>query len=168
MTAGSTYTPIATQTLGSSASTVTFSSIPSTYTDLVLIITGGDPGSVQPALRFNSDSSNHYSYTNLTGSGSVASSNRNSNGGLIQFGWDAYMTNDLNYNAIISIMNYSNTTTYKTIIGRANNSGTGVGAHVGLWFATPQAISTITILQSYGSSNFNSGSTFTLYGIASA
>jgi len=166
MTAGSTYTPIATQTLGSSASTVTFSSIPSTYTDLVLIITGGDPGSVQPALRFNSDSSNHYSYTNLTGSGSVASSNRNSNGGLIQFGWDAYMTNDLNYNAIISIMNYSNTTIYKSIISRNDEASvTQTLGLAGLWRST-SAINAVNVSISGG--NLGAGSTFTLYGIAAA
>ena len=68
------------------------------------------------------------------------------------------------YSAIINIQNYSNTTTYKTILGRANNAVTGVTETVGLWRST-SAITSMTLLQSYGSDLFKTGSTFTLYGI---
>ena len=57
MAAGSTYTPIATTTLGS-AGTITFSSIPSTYTDLVIVLNGNGSrvaGTDDTGLRLNSD-----------------------------------------------------------------------------------------------------------------
>ena len=76
MTSGPTYTPIATQTLGSSAASVTFSSIPGTYTDLMLIsfaqgqASGGDNRLV---LQFNGDTATNYSSTYLIGNGTTAS-----------------------------------------------------------------------------------------------
>jgi len=65
-----TYTPIATQTLGSSVSTVTFSSISGTYTDLVLIAQPIASAGVDLELRFNGDSGSNYSCTQLSGDGS--------------------------------------------------------------------------------------------------
>jgi hypothetical protein len=160
----STYEMIATTTLGSNQSSVTLSSIPSTYTDLVFVMNGSDTGGVQLGIQFNSDTGNNYSNIGLTGNGSAADSVKGSNASLIQFGWDAYLESGFNYNAIINIQNYSNTTTYKTLIGRANNATTGVTATVGMWRST-SAITSMTLLQSYGSDLFKTGSTFTLYGI---
>lgn len=159
-----TYEKIATTTLGSDTGSVTLSSIPSTYTDLVFIMNGSDTGSVQLGIQFNSDTGNNYSMTNITGNGSLARSYRGEIYNLIQFGYDAYLDSGFNYNNIINIQNYSNTTTYKTLIGRANNGNTGVTATVGLWRST-SAITSMTLLQSYGSTSFKTGSTFTLYGI---
>ena len=66
---------------------------------------------------------------------------------------------------IAQFMNYANTTTYKTVIGRANNAGYGADTSVGVWRNTA-AISTITLTAL--TANFASGSTFTLYGIKAA
>ena len=159
-----TYKKIQTTTLGSNQSSVTLSSIPSTYTDLVFVMNGSDTGGVQLAIRFNSDTDNNYSNRSLTSNGSTAYSVTGSNASLIQFGWDAYLEATFSYSAIINIQNYSNTTTYKTILGRANNAVTGVTETVGLWRST-SAITSMTLLQSYGSDLFKTGSTFTLYGI---
>ena len=63
-------------------------------------------------------------------------------------------------------MNYANTTTYKSIIGRANRADSGVDAAVALWRSTA-AITRIDIKLKNGGS-FTAGSTFTLYGIAAA
>jgi len=63
-------------------------------------------------------------------------------------------------------MNYTNTTTYKTVISRGN-SDTYVLAYASLWRATPQAITTIT-MGNEAAVNFVVGSTFTLYGILAA
>ena len=55
----STYTPIATQTLGSAAASVTFSSIPQGYTDLVLVDnvkSASGAGDSELDVRFNGDS----------------------------------------------------------------------------------------------------------------
>lgn len=162
-----TYEKIATTTLGSNTSSVTLSSIPATYTDLVFVMNGSNTDAVQVAIRFNSDTGNNYSNTGLTSNGSTSYSVRGSSASLIQFGWDAYLESTFSYNAIINIPNYANTTTYKTLIGRANNAVTGVTATVGLWRST-SAVTSMTLLQSYGTGLFQTGTTFTLYGIKAA
>jgi hypothetical protein len=63
-------------------------------------------------------------------------------------------------------MNYSNTTTYKTIISRGDNPGFLVIALANLWRST-SAINIITMVSETGN-NFVTGSTFTLYGITAA
>lgn len=157
----STYTPIATQTLGSSAATVTFSSIPSTYTDLVLVANGSASASSDFYIAFNSDFSSNYSRTVLYGTGSAAGSQRDSN--LTRMLIGAFYTNQVN---ILQIMNYSNTNTNKTVLSRSNGPSNVVEADVGLWRSTV-AINRIDLTVS-GSNTFNTGSTFTLYGIKAA
>lgn len=160
-----TYTPIATQTLASAASTVTFSSISQSYTDLVVILNGGVT-SGQPAVwfRINSDSANNYSFTRLTGNGTSALSSREINQAQANVASYAGMNTTLNANIIVQIMNYSNATTNKTILSRANLASDGLEAAVNLWRKTPEAITNIQFLTSSGT-NFAIGSTFTLYGI---
>ena len=166
MAAGSTYTPIATTTLGSAAASVTFSSLGS-YTDLVLIV-AAQPQTNNDALllRFNGDTAGNYSYTALQGNGTAASSQRESNktqGFRIANGFP----NSTNYGlSIVSIMNYGNSTTYKTAIARGNNAGTQTDAYVGLWRNTA-AITSIAIVPE-SLNTLLTGSTFTLYGIAAA
>jgi hypothetical protein len=66
-------------------------------------------------------------------------------------------------------MNYSNSTTYKTVLGRSNRASSDTAADVGLWRST-SAITRIDLAMggSFPTNNFASGSTFTLYGIAAA
>jgi hypothetical protein len=158
----STYTPIATQTLASAAASYTFSSIPSTYTDLVLIVNGTCTLAANAAIRYNGDTGSNYSLTYLLGDGSSAQSGRNSD----QTSLTAGQIGTDNSTQITSIMNYANTTTYKTMLSRGNWTNNLTRADTGLWRSTA-AINSVTIfsLQGY---NFNAGSTFTLYGIASA
>ena len=164
MAAGNTYTPLATQTLGSAAASVTFSSIPSTYTDLVLVFDGTcTTGVVGLVLQFNSDTSTNYSYTILSGDGTTGSSSRSSNQTTMQV---AGMTSSSQATMIASIQNYSNATTYKTVLSRQATATLETRAYVGLWRATPAAIT--TILVSTSTSTFVAGSTFSLYGIAAA
>lgn len=163
----STYTPIATTTLGTTSSLVTFSSIPSTYTDLVVVISGRiTTGVSYYQFKYNSDTGSNYSRTGITGTGSSATSERYGNETI---GYPiltplptATSTFDI---SIVHIMNYANTTTYKTYIGRGNDAGNNVTATVGLWRST-SAINRIDI--SPYASTFTSGSTFTLYGIKAA
>ena len=164
MPAGSTYTPIATTTLGSAASSYTFSSIPSTYTDLVIVISSKSTGNTNNWLQFNSDTATNYSDTRIYGTGTTAASERNSNAVKTYIDSTVYAsTNQSNH--IVQIMNYSNTTTYKTVLSRFNNSAIGTNANVGLWRST-SAINTVKI--GNDGNNFDVGSTFTLYGILSA
>lgn len=165
MAAGSTYTPIATTTASGSTTSVTFSSIPSTYTDLVIICNvqnaaGGDNGL---RMQVNSDTATNYSTTYLYGDGTSAASGRQTSVSGAQFGRSssANMTTSIG-----QIQNYSNTTTYKTIVGRGNNSSALVWAAVSLWRST-SAISSVTIYNET-SATISSSSTFTLYGIQAA
>jgi len=165
-----TYEPIATNTLGSAASSVTFSSIPGTYTDLVIVcavFNSADGAGTE--FQFNSDTGTNYSNTFLEGSGSTATSSRESNQSSIQMSFNVGGNSTNPCITTANIQNYSNTTTNKTLIGRWNSAsgGTypGTSAAVGLWRST-SAITSVLIRT--GSGNFNTGSTFTLYGIKSA
>ena len=159
----STYTPIATTTLGSSAATITLNSIPSTYTDLVMVFRGNNDAGANRAgyIRFNSDSGTNYSYTLVQGDGSSAGSGRDSN---IAQSFFANVLGD-NTMAIVQVMNYANTTTNKTFLSRGSSASTVAQAIVGLWRST-SAINTITL--SLNASNYASGTTVTLYGVKSA
>ena len=120
MAAGSTYTPIATTTLGSAQSSVTFSTISGSYTDLVLIGSYGTANGNCPLMQFNSDTGSNYSITELVGNGSSASSSRRSNGTSIDIAKTVGGNGNLEQNFVISIQNYSNSTTYKTALVRQN------------------------------------------------
>ena len=163
----STYTPIATQTLGSAASSVTFSSIAGTYTDLRFVIVAGQtPLNYNFRYRFNSDSSAVYSYNYVLGNGTSAIagiSNTNQTGLAI--------SGDLGGSALssiikIDVMNYSNTSTFKTTLLRFDSiQKSRATATVGLWRST-SAITSVTF--DLDTDTFVAGSTFTLYGIKAA
>ena len=160
-----TYTPIATNTLGSAASTITFSSISGSYKDLVLIINSGSSAyGTDWTCRVNGDSSALYSRTALAGDGSTATSSRVSGGTYTRLNGSGF--NDTPTNTTVGIthfMNYSNATTYKTILSRSGNAANGTSAVVSLWRSTA-AITSIEVFTN-DVSTYNSGATFTLYGI---
>lgn len=163
MAAGSTYTPLATTTVsGTSTTSITFNSFTG-YTDLVIISQfKSTTSSIQ--MQFNGDTATNYSTTRMYGYGSGYASDRLTNVNQIDFSIGG--TTDWNM-TIANIQNYSNSTTYKTCLARLSNpSDTGAEAQVSLWRNT-NAITSIVIKQS-GAGYFNAGSTFTLYGIASA
>jgi hypothetical protein len=166
MAAGNTYEAIATQTLGSAAASVTFSSIPGTYTDLVIVVNCGNSigNGYFLSLQFNSDTGSNYSSTWLYADGSSASSVRESSTNRIFCGWSTNAVSGTSF--IINIQNYSNTTTNKTTINRFGAAAYRLGAIVGLYRST-SAITSV-VINSESASNFLTGSTFSLYGIASA
>jgi hypothetical protein len=163
MPAGNTYEAIATQTLGSATASVTFSSIPGTYTDLVLVINPTMASNADVTIIFNGDTANNYSSTYLSGNGTTASSSRFSTFPKIYLDSINTGTGIVQYN--VSIMNYSNTTTNKTVLARFASAAVGTQATVGLWRSTA-AITSMTITGD--SVNFTTGSTFNLFGIKAA
>jgi hypothetical protein len=170
MAAGNTYTPIATQTLSTSAASVTFSSISGAYTDLVLIINAASSAQKDIDIRFNSDTAGNYSNTWMAGNGSSTHSGRTTGTSSLYITYyGAVVTTLGNSVHMVYLQNYANTTTYKTVLSRANNGGTGVDAVVGLWRSTA-AITNIQIgpNMQQGTNTWSTGSTFTLYGIAAA
>jgi hypothetical protein len=163
MAAGATYFPIATQTLGSAAASYTFTSIPTTYTDLILVFNGSEAGGSTPELRVGNgsiDTGNNYGWTYMAGTGSSAITGRSSNADSINPAFNP--TTNSRYIVIYHFMNYSNTTTHKTTLIRANDTTGRTVAEVALWRNTA-AINQIRIYDPYN--NINAGSTFTLYGI---
>ena len=157
-----TYTPISTQTLGSSAASVTFSSIPSTYTDLVFVMNTGNGTAEDILLRFNSDTGSNYSRVYLYGNGTITYTDKNSN---VAFSYYSAQNASNPITTIANIMNYSNTTTNKTFMTRISSASVAFTS-VHLWRSTA-AISTISLFTLSGN-NLNAGSTFTLYGVKSA
>jgi hypothetical protein len=163
MAAGATYEPIATQTLASTATSVSFTSIAATYTDIVLVAAGTASTATGVFVRVNNDSGSNYSFTQLQGDGTTATSSRSTAQNKAGAGsW--YTTQS---NSIVQFQNYANATTYKTFLTRMNNAGNLVEATVSLWRNTA-AINRIDIAPGFGANTFSIGSTFTLYGIAAA
>jgi hypothetical protein len=156
-----TYTPIASVTIGTATPSVTFSSIPQTYTDLIII--GQGAGSCpEPFIRFNGDTSTLYSNTRLYGNGTTASSDRSS--GDTSYYLTVGSFTDGNF--VFQLNNYSNTTTFKTGLSRANRPDSHVALVAGLYRST-SAITSI-VLTGASAANFTVGSTFNLYGILGA
>jgi hypothetical protein len=152
-----TYVALDKKTIGTAASTVTFTSIPSTYTDLIVIFSGIGTTTDFFSIRLNGDTGSNYSLTDLYGNGSNAYSTRQTNQTKISRNECVGQSN-----AIININNYANTTTYKTTLARSNAAGDGAFAVVGLWRSTA-AINSISLI--HDGSSFATGSTFSLYGI---
>lgn len=162
----STYEKIEAKTLGSNTATVTFTSIPATYTDLVMIMSVTNTGAANSVnAKFNSDSGSNYSFTDLGGNGSAAGSWRASNQSSLALEYAGGISSTQG-NYIMNLMNYANTTTYKTIITRHNDTAYGLDANVGLWRST-SAINRIDF-NIANATSFTTGSTFTLYGIKAA
>lgn len=157
-----TYFPLANITLGSSASSVTFSSIPATYRDLVLIYYGlGSTADAGHRVEVNGDTGNNYSVVRMAGGpSSVVSSSATTNYFPL-----LYSASPQNGMAILQIMDYSATDKHKTALTRANHiSQSTVEALASRW-ANTAAITSLKILQSSGT--LQSGTTIALYGIAS-
>jgi hypothetical protein len=160
-----TYTELRRTVVGTATNSVTLDLTGiSGYTDLVLVINNThSTNAVDGWFRLNGDTGSNYSRTNLSGDGSSAVSGRNSN---VAFGYGILTLTTPSTN-ILQFMNYANTTTFKTVLMRSNNAGSGgyVQATVDLWRNT-NAITSIEI--GCVSGNYAVGSTFSLYGIANA
>jgi hypothetical protein len=160
MPAGPTYTTIASTTLLSGSSSIVFNSIPQTYTDLQLIFSGTvASGATNPILYLNGDTGNNYGYTRWYAFGSGRGSD-SSNGGIYYIG-DITQTYNL---TIVDIMNYTNTTSWKSMITRGHIVDSSESLLLGTW-RTTNAVTSVTISNS---NNFLTGTTATLIGIKAA
>jgi len=161
-----TYDSIASTTLGSAQSSVTFSTISGSFTDIVAVCNiKGDAGNIGCEVQLNSDTGSNYSNTQLQGNGTTAASFRYSNQTSI-FITSNYGAGTNEWATVLwNFQNYSNTTTNKTVLGRYSRATHEITAGVGLWRST-NAITTIKFTATGGS--FITGSTFTLYGIKAA
>jgi hypothetical protein len=167
----STYEPLGSVTLTSAQKQITFTNIPQIYTDLVLVMNYRSTRSntyAYPKITLNGDTASNYSWTDLTGSGSSAASSRvaNQTGWALTEGVGNTATAGIYGQFNISIQNYSNSTTFKTILNRAGTaiSGNSMAAAVGLYRST-LAVTSITIVDNNSSFDIMVGSTFSLYGV---
>jgi hypothetical protein len=160
---GKDYDSIATVNVGAGGvSTLTFSSIPSTYRHLQIRASAPFNSVGNAQMRFNSDTGTNYSYHAIYGTG--ANVNTSSGSSIDGF----YIAGSNNPGTptvmVIDILDYANTNKYKvhrSFVGQDSNNTTGdIGVRTGAWLNT-NAISSITI---YGIT-FQQYSTFALYGI---
>ena len=153
-----TYRPLATVTLGSSASSVTFSSIPATYRDLIVVVAGTTNATHNVGMRFNGDTGSNYFVVTMSGNGSTTNSFTLTD----SFALAGQLTTTQG-NFVNQIMDYSATDKHKTVLARSNNPAAEVRANISRW-ANTAALTSIAISNA---GTFSSGTTFNLYGIAS-
>jgi len=169
-----TFIKIASITVGSGgASSIDFTSIPSTYTDLVVKISARSSRSAfqqdDLSYRFNSDSSSVYNYIQIRGSGSAVIS---TNPGTLSYNYAGQInsstsTSNTFSNVEIYIPNYAGSTKKSSSVdGVQENNQTEAYATLvtNLWSSTA-AITSISLLLNITSNNFLQYSTATLYGI---
>ena len=159
-----TYTLLDSSVLTSEVATVTFSSIPSTYRDLVVIavcsptVYAGDF-----AIKFNGDTGTNYNWVFMNGSASVTSGAQSGVSRLKLQGQSDPQADDVNF-VKIDILDYAQTDKHKSLLSRFNSTdGGAVVATAGRWAST-SAINSLTFYMQDGD-NFNIGGTFYLYGI---
>lgn len=178
----SSFDSIATTTLGSSQTTVTFSSIPSTYKHLQIRCLAKSTGSagedrMSSQMRFNGDTSANYASHYLKGNGTSATAGAVTSSTVIDYAglswipdsWSGYA--NIWGVAIMDILDYTSTNKAKTLrvlsgynSNGTNTTGNNISLTSGLWFKTPEAINSISIICDQ-SQSFIAGSTFALYGI---
>ena len=168
--AGTSFESIATSIIGAGgASSVTFSSIPSTYSHLqIRFMATAASTATGVLLQINSDTGTNYARHSLYGNGSSAAATAatsTSSPYIQSYGADTTTTNPTV--AVVDILDYANTNKYKTIrvlTGTDKNGSGAIEFNSMLWLNT----NAITNLAVYGTSNFAQYSHFALYGIKAA
>ena len=147
-----TYDLIASNVLSSSAASVSFSSIPATYRDLVLVTTGRN---ISWELYINGDTGANYSRVYMRGTGTSEQTGAGTENFVRVNQWEA----------IIQFMDYSATDKHKTILMRSNTYYQATQADAQRW-ANTAAITSLELNAGSGNT-FPSGTQTYLYGIAS-
>ena len=156
-----------------SGTSITFSSIPSTYKHLQIRF-AVKPASGNPSLNitYNGDTGSNYTVHTLRGNGTAASASAATSRTNFPLSWYYGMVSTIQNVAIMDIVDYASTTKYKTaraFYGQDDNSGSissNLELNSGLWLST-SAIDSITVTVTGGVA-FSTGSTIALYGIKGA
>lgn len=154
---------LATTTLSSAASTLTFSSIPASYRDLQIVVNlKGTGGNGLVGMRFNSDSGSNYLDVEAYGEGTAAGSSSATRTYTLYS--VTSVGTDFNSTTIASVMDYAQVDKHKTtLIKYGNTNPSGVQIVANRWASTA-AITSITFLFT-GTDTFAAGTTFSLYGV---
>jgi hypothetical protein len=152
-----TYVPLATVTLASADGSVDFTSIPQSFSDLILVANyGAASAGFSGKAYLNADTTpGNYTSVRMVGNGSTYYSS--ATGESIR--WEVQAT--ANSLVMLQIMDYSATNKHKTVLVRASNAGAAVEASVSRWNQTT-AVDAVRL--AFGT-NFTIGSTFSLYGV---
>lgn len=154
-----TYTALATTTLSGGETSVTFSSIPADYRDLVIQGTTKAGAEIALFIAFNADTTaGNYSYVYMLGNGSTASSASSASNRLISSTTTSFST------FRVQAMDYSASDKHTTYLSRADVSAAFTYALAGRW-ANTSVVTSVAITTA--SSSFSAGTTLSLYGIAS-
>jgi hypothetical protein len=163
-----TYRPLATITLGSAASSVTFSSIPATYRDLVLVYAGRTTSTADgDALlgRYNGDTGSNYRQVRMGAFANTPFSNFFAGTTQELARLDTSISgNTRPSQGSVNFMDYSATDKHKTALSRSGYARDLIDG-TGTRWASTAAITTILLTPATGA-NFEAGFTFNLYGIA--
>lgn len=157
------YIALATTTLSSAASSVTFSSIPATFRDLRLVFSGTLSANGSIVFQLNSDTGNNYFLTGMTGSALGARSNNLTYFAGAVAGVQEGVTANIVSTGTLDIFDYSQTNKHKTTLARGSGGASLTDASSTRW-ANNSAVTTLRIFNNGG--NLNSGTTLSLYGIA--
>jgi hypothetical protein len=168
--ATNTYVAIDTKTITSTVQAVTFTSIPQTYTDLVLVASPKCDGTRDLQIRVGNgtlDTGSNYSATAIwANNANTTGSNRNSSATYMYSNYYAGATATEGENVrTYHFNNYSNTNKFKSVLSRSSTASLGVDLLVGTWRSS-SAINTLSMFPLSG--DIVAGSTFTLYGIANS
>jgi len=161
------FTSLQTVTVGSGgASSISFSSIPSTYTHLQIRWTAIDSYASGDSLymQFNGDTGSNYVQHALYGNGSSAVGAYTAATTGMPIGYSN--TSSYPFVGVSDIFDYTSVNknkTVRTLDGQDANGSGYVFLHSGLWFNTPQAVNSIKLY--FGSGTFAQYSQFALYGV---
>ena len=162
--------PIASYTAASTGG-FSFTNIPQNYQDLMIVFAPKDAatsGTSNTQIIFNLDTNTIYSSTRLLGDGSSATSDRNT--GLFYSLGGFVPTSATGLTSVFGavtyhILNYTNTSTFKTVLQRSANdqNGSGYTSLVAGLYRSTAAITTVTLNAS--NVGMTTGTTATIYGI---
>jgi hypothetical protein len=166
-----TYEPIATTTTTGNVTDVTLSSIPATYTDLKLVITGSGATASTPVFYFNLDTSTLYSVTRMTANTTDVITSRSTGQTKIVPNDVTLETEPRKHLFVLDIFNYAGSTFKTTLLSctrvPTTTSNSRLEKMVGLYRST-SAITSITMSTFSGTDLIRAGSTYTLFGIKAA
>lgn len=164
------YESIASATGTGSSGTITFSSIPSTYTHLQIRFIGRSSSAASSTIKmnFNSDTGSNYANHMLYCDGASPYAAQNVSQTFLRFYGMSYsgLTAGIMSSHVVDILDYANTNKYKTIrtLGGFDANGSGEqGLYSALWMSNT-AITSIDLIT--GAGNWTTDSSFSLYGIA--
>ena len=162
------FESIATATGTGSSGTITFSSIPSTYTHLQVrwVARASVGGAIY--INLNGDGGSNYSAHNLNGDGANAGAQAQSaaSNPLIIRNGGISTTSSITTAGIFDLLDYTSTNKGKTWrnLGGQDLNGSGlIELASGAWYASPAAVTSISFIHNGG--NFTTDSKFALYGI---